>query len=111
RVGCVFRLGRELRLARLAGPPLLKSGHRLWLAPHGIVVAPVNDGRLSGTGGEDPARGGRGRGRILTLTGERDGGEQWQPEKHERPRVEVSRLDDGTSKRVVSGDAYITRDP
>src|SRR5207244_12859275 len=68
-----FRLGRELGRSPLAGPPLLKSGNRLGLPPHGIVVAPVNDGRLSGTGGEDPARGGRGRGRILTLTGERDG--------------------------------------
>src|SRR3989449_10483323 len=47
-----FRLGRELGRVALAGPPLLKSGNRLGLPPHGIVGAPVNDGRLSGTGDE-----------------------------------------------------------
>src|SRR5438034_5185972 len=34
-----FRLGRELGRVALAGPPLLKSGNRLGLPPHGIVGA------------------------------------------------------------------------
>src|SRR2546430_14491101 len=54
-----FRLGRELGRVALAGPPLLKSGNRLGLPPHGIVVAPVNDRRVGGPGGGGPAPEGR----------------------------------------------------
>src|SRR2546426_9577282 len=92
--------GRELRRWPLGRPPFAKLGDRPCLLPHRIVVPPVDDRRLRRPRGGDGGR--RISMRIGALKGERDGGEERQPEKHERPGVEVSPLDDWTSKRVVS---------
>src|SRR2546422_11715632 len=76
-----LRHGGELGRCALAGPPFLKLGDGPRLAPHWIVVAPVDDGWLRGARGGDAGR--RRRGGVGHLTRERDGGKERQTEGHE----------------------------
>src|SRR3989441_2374540 len=82
-----FRFGRQLRRAALAGPPLLELGDRLRQPPDGVIVAPVDYGRLSGAGcGDTPGsrwRRVRGARSVGRLRGKRDGCDERQRKQHE----------------------------
>src|SRR5204863_9522900 len=83
--------GRERGGSAIPGPRVLEADYRPGLAPHDIVVAPVDDGRLSRARGGDAGRGWRRvgwvarRSRVRDLPGERDDGEERQAKEHERP--------------------------